>query len=167
MKKDCAKYREQLLEAAMTGSAGSVLELHLQNCADCTTELAELRARRERLDTLLPLLVRGAEPATEFRAQVLAAAEAASKQERSHHWRVWVLAGVTAAIATALMAGWILEQRASRLATENEMAAAEKLAQWRAPSDVLLEIPGQEILRATPRLGESYLKVEAKKNEEE
>jgi hypothetical protein len=80
---------------------------------------------------------------------------------------VWVLAGVTAAIATALMAGWILEQRASRLAAENEMAAAEKLAQWRAPSDVLLEIPGQEILRATPRLGESYLRVEAKKNEEE
>ncbi len=50
---------------------------------------------------------------------------------------------------------------------ETELAAAEKLAEWRAPSDVLLETPGREILRTTPRLGESYLHVPVKTNEEE
>jgi hypothetical protein len=48
-----------------------------------------------------------------------------------------------------------------------DLAAAQKLAEWRAPSDVLLATPGQEILRTSPKLGESYLRVPAKKNEEE
>ncbi len=50
---------------------------------------------------------------------------------------------------------------------EAELAAAEKLVEWRAPSDVLLETPGRDILRATPRLGESYLHVPVKTDEEE
>jgi hypothetical protein len=75
---------------------------------------------------------------------------------------VWVLAGVTAAVAAAL----ILEQRASRMAEDAEIVAAERLAEWRAPSDVLLQTPGQEILRTTPKLGESYLKGLAQKDKE-
>jgi hypothetical protein len=55
----------------------------------------------------------------------------------------------------------------SRTAPGTELAAAEKLAEWRAPSDVLLETPGQEILRTTPRLGESYLRVPVKTDQEE
>ena len=50
---------------------------------------------------------------------------------------------------------------------ETELAAAEKLADWRAPSDVLLETPGREILRTTPRLGESYLHAPVKTDKEE
>jgi len=49
----------------------------------------------------------------------------------------------------------------------DELAAAQKLAEWRAPSDGLLVTPGQEILRTMPRLGESYLNVPAKTDEEE
>jgi len=48
-----------------------------------------------------------------------------------------------------------------------ELAGAEKLTEWRAPSDVLLKTPGQEILRTTPRLGESYLHAPVKTDEEE
>lgn len=167
MKGDCTKYRDRLLEAALTGNAESVLELHLQKCADCTKELAALRARRERMDILLPLVAREAEPTAGFRAQVLAAVEAASEQKGSRPWRVWVLAGGTAAVAAALMTAWMLEQRTARIAAEGTIAAAEKLAEWRAPSDVLLDTPGNEILRTTPKLGESYLKAAAKKNQEE
>ena len=163
MKSDCTKFRDQLLEAALTGNPASVLEQHLQHCADCTKELAALRARRERMDLLLPLVARGAEPSAGFRAHVLAAAEAASEQKTSRPWRVWVPLGVTAAIAAALLTAWTLEQKTSRMAAVSEIAAAEKLAKWRAPSDVLLETPGNEFLRTTPKLGESYLKTPAKK----
>ena len=167
MKNDCAKCRDLLLEAALTGTAVDVLEEHLKKCADCARELAALRARRERLDTLLPLVARAAEPPVGFRARVLAAAEAASERKGVRPWRVWVLAGATAAVVAALMTGLTLQRRAARTVPDGELVAAEKLAEWRAPSDVLLETPGQEILRTMPRLGESYLKVAAKKDEEE
>ena len=49
----------------------------------------------------------------------------------------------------------------------DELAAAQKLAEWRAPSDALLATPGQEIVKTTPKLGESYLNVPVKKDEEE
>ncbi len=55
--------------------------------ANCAEELAALRARRERLDALLPLVAQGAEPPAEFRARVLAAAEAASEAKRGRRWR--------------------------------------------------------------------------------
>jgi anti-sigma factor RsiW len=167
MKNDCAKYRDQLLEAALTESAAGALEMHLQSCSECTTELATLRARREQMDSLLPLLARGAEPSGGFRTQVLAAAGAAREQKGVRHWRAWVLAGVAAAVAAAAMTGWMLEQNKSRLEAEIDIATAQKLAEWRAPSDVLLENPGNEILRTTPKLGESYLKAGAKMNQEE
>ena len=167
MKNDCAKYKEPLVEAALTGTALGILEEHLQKCADCARELAALRARRERLDTLLPLVARGAEPPEGFQARVLAAAEAASERKGARRWRAWVLAGATAAVVAAVMTGLTLQRRTARTVPEEELVAAEKLAEWRAPSDVLLETPGREILRTTPRLGESYLKVVEKKDEEE
>jgi anti-sigma factor RsiW len=167
MKNDCAKWKDQLLEAALTGAAAGGLEEHLLKCASCAEELAALRARRERLDALLPLVAQGAEPSPEFRARVLAAAGAASKAKRGRPWPVWGLAGATAVIAAALMIGLTLHRRAVGTVPKTELAAAEKLAEWRAPSDVLLKTPGQEILWTTPRLGESYLHVPVKTDEEE
>lgn len=167
MKNDCAKWKDQLLEAALTGTAAGGLEEHVLNCANCAEELAALRARRERLDALLPLVAQGAEPPAEFRARVLAAAEAASEAKRARPWRVWGLAGALAVIAAALTIGLTLHRRVVRTVPKTDLAAAEKLAEWRAPSDVLLETPGREILRTTPRLGESYLHVPAKTDEEE
>lgn len=70
-----------------------------------------------------------------------------------------VAAGVT--IATTLH--W----NRTRVVQEEELAAAERLAEWRAPSDGLLATPGQEMLRTMPRLGESYLNVPVKTEEEE
>lgn len=167
MKKACERWKDQLLEAAVTESAGQELAEHLRTCADCAAELKALKARRTRLDKLLPLVAQGSEPSADFRARVLAAAEAAHESKRVPRWRVWALAGATAAAATLLVLGAWWYRGTSREIPPDEVTAAQKLADWRAPSDSLLATPGQEILRTTPKLGESYLHVPAKKVEEE
>jgi hypothetical protein len=167
MKIECAKWKDELLEAALSGVAASGLEEHLLLCASCAEELAALCARREQLDSLLPLVARGAEPPPEFRAQVLAAAAAANEARGARSWRVWALAGATAVTAATLLIVLAVRQSEVRIVPASDLAAAEKLAQWRAPSDVLLETPGREILRTTPRLGESYLRVPKKTDEED
>lgn len=166
MTNDCARWKDELLEAALTGTVAQRLQEHLSGCGDCALELATLRARRERLDKLLPMMVREAEPSSGFRARVLAAAESA-KERRVRTWRVWALTGATAAVAVALMIGFLVHRRTIPAVPGGDLASAEKLAEWRAPSDVFLITPGQEILRTTPKLGESYLKMSTKKHEEE
>ena len=167
MKKACEKWKDQLLEAALTESAGEDLAEHLRSCADCAAELKALKARRTRLDTLLPLVAQGSEPSADFRARVLAAAEPAYGSKRVPRWRAWTLAGATAAAATVLVLGAWWYRGTARTIPPDEVAAAQKLAEWRAPSDSLLATPGREILRTTPKLGESYLHVPVKKVEEE
>jgi hypothetical protein len=166
MKDTCEKWKDQLLEAVLTGATAKDFEEHLRACTICSRELDAVRARRMRLDELLPLVARGAEPPADFQAQVFAAAEAASGASRARRWRVWTLAGATAAIV-AVMIGATIYRRAAQTIPEDELAAVQKLTEWRAPSDALLAAPGQEILRTMPRLGESYLNAPVKKNEEE
>ncbi len=161
MKKACEKWKDQLLEAALTGTTAKGLEEHLRACTNCSEELSELRARKARLDAQLPLTAQGAGPSADFRARVLAAAEAASEGKSARPWRVWTLAGVTAVILAALVIG-VTSYRRTATVPGDELAAAQTLAEWRAPSDVLLANPGQEILRKMPRLGESYLHVPVK-----
>lgn len=166
MKNDCAKWKEELLEAALTGTATGELGRHLSSCAGCVKELEALRARREQLDALLPLVARGAELPAEFGARVLAAAQAAGGWKRARRWRVWVLAGAAAGVVAAATTGLILRRTTAPMTPDTEVAAAQKLAEWQAPSDVLLETPGQEILRSTPKLGESYIRIPVKTSEE-
>jgi len=167
MKNACEIWKDQLLEAALTGSLTAGLEEHLRTCTICSEELGNIRARKARLDTLLPFVAQRSEPSANFRAQVLAAAGAAREGKRARPWRVWTLAGATAVVVVVLMIGVTLQRRTARMIPENELAAAQKLAEWRAPSDGLLVTPGQEILRTMPRLGESYLDVPVKTDEEE
>jgi len=166
MKDACEKWKDQLLETALTGATTKDFEEHLRACAICSRELDAVRARRMRLDELLPLVTRGAEPPADFQAQVLATTGAASGASRARRWRVWTLAGATVAIV-AVMIGATMYRRAAQTIPEDELAAVQKLTEWQAPSDALLATPGQEILRTIPRLGESYLNVPVKKNEEE
>jgi hypothetical protein len=167
MKSACEKWKDPLREAALTGAPARDLEEHLRSCAKCSAELGEIRARAVRLDALLPLVAQGVEPSADFRARVLVAAEAAGEGKRARPWRVWTLAGAGAAVAVVLMVAVTLQRRTARLIPGDELAAAQRLAEWRAPSDGLLATPGQEILRTMPRLGESYLHVPVKTNEEE
>jgi len=166
MNNECAKWKNRLLDAALMGAAAGELEEHLLKCAACSEALKALRARRGQLDALLPLVAQGAEPSPEFHARVLAGAERADEAKRGAPWRVWGLSGAVAAIMLTLVVGLTLHWRAARTVPENELAAAEKLAEWRAPSEGLLETPGREILRTTPRLGESYLYISVNTDEE-
>ena len=168
MTKACEKWKDQLLEAALTGAKPRDLEVHLQSCKDCAAELRDLGARRARQDSLLPLLVKGSQPSASFRARVLAAAGAASEGKRARPWPLWTLAGAAAAIVMVMIGAAIYRRTAQTISfSATEVATAQKLAEWRAPSDTLLETPGQEILRTTPKLGESYLNVPLKEIEEE
>jgi hypothetical protein len=167
MKKACEKWKEPLREAALTGITAKDLEEHLRGCADCATELEDLRVRAARLDTLLPLMMQGAEPPADFRARVLAAADAAGRGKYVRPWRVWALAGASAAIVVVLIFAVTLQRRTARMIPGDELAAAQKLAEWRAPSDGLLATPGREMLQTMPRLGQSYLSIPVKKDEEE
>ena len=167
MKNACESLKDQLLEAALTGSLAAGLEEHLRTCTICSEEMDNVRTRKARLDTLLLLVAQGSEPSANFRARVLAAAEAAREGKQARPWRVWTLAGATAVVVAVLMIGVTLQRRAARMIPRDELAAAQKLAEWRAPSDGLLVTPGQEILRTMPRLGESYLNVPVKTDEEE
>jgi ElaB/YqjD/DUF883 family membrane-anchored ribosome-binding protein len=167
MKNACEKWKDQLLEAALTSTRAKDLEEHLRSCANCSAELDEVRARKARLDELLPLVAQGAEPPANFRARVLVAARAAKEGKRARPWRVWTLAGATAVVVGVLVVGLALLRRNGPTVPEDELAAAQKLAEWRAPSDGLLMTPGQEFLKTMPRLGKSYLNVPVKTDEEE
>jgi hypothetical protein len=167
MKNDCAKWKDPLLEATLTGTAAAGLREHMSKCVDCAADSAALRARNERLDTLLPLVAQGSEPSVDFRARVLAAAEATSETSRGIAWPEWQRAGAMAAILVmALVISFTLYRRDAGTLPQSELEAAQKLSEWRAPSDALLETPGRDILSTTPRLGESYLQVPAKTDEE-
>jgi len=163
----CSKWRDQLLEAALTGTVAVQFEDHMKTCAGCAAELEALRARREQMETLLPLVARDAELPADFLARVVTRAEAASYRKRPWPARRWLLAGATALIVAALVIATSLRHNTTQTSPPAELAAAEKLAEWQPPSDVLLQTPGQEILRTTPRLGESYVNIPIKAREEE
>ena len=165
MKYACEKWKDQLLEAALTGATEKDFAEHLRSCTKCSAELDEVRARAERLDALLPLVTQGAEPSANFRARVLVAAAAAREGKRARPWRVWALAGGAAVVVVVLMIAVTFQRRTARMIPGDELAAAQKLAEWRAPSDSLLMTPGQEILKTTPKLGQSYLNVPVKTEE--
>ena len=156
MKSACEKWKDQLLDAALTGAVSADLAEHLRTCAHCDKEWKALEASKAQLDTLMPQLVQSAEPSADFRARVLFAAEAARKRKRIAHWQVWTLVGAAAAIVLVLMVWY---RGGPTRISPADIAAAQRLAEWRAPSDSLLVTPGQEILKTTPKLGESYFSV--------
>ncbi len=165
MKTACVNWKDQLLEAALGADAPPELAQHLNSCAACAAELEALLVRRERIDALLSRVARGAELSPNFRARVLAAAEA-GKSERERALRRWILAGTAAVLATVTVA-LVTHYKGGPASPEADLAALERLTQWRPPSDVFLETPGREVLRTTPRLGEPYGNLPFTLNEEE
>jgi hypothetical protein len=166
MRNECAARKDQLLEAALTGSVGPELKAHLLACNHCAKELSALQLRRERLDALLPLVAQEVEPSSDFRARVVIAAESASPASRAPLSRIWGLAGLAGMTLAALLLALVLRGRISAPAPESDLATAQKLAAWRAPSDIFLQTPGREILRSTLKLGDSYLPIRASSPEQ-
>jgi anti-sigma factor RsiW len=154
MNNNCTQWKDALLEAALSDRPAAGLEQHLSQCSACAANLATLRARRERLDALLPLAIRGPEPSAGFHGRIMNAAESAGRTSRTA-WPAWGLAAA-AILLIVFGGGPVLRWFSTRTGPDAELAAATRLANWRAPSDALLAIPGREILSTTPRLGESY-----------
>jgi len=157
----CAHWKDSLLDAALTGSNDPALARHLESCPACSAELKALQSRQARLDELLPLVVRGAAPSHDFRARVLSAAEARAEKSPRHAWRIWTLAGATASAFVLFIV--LAKTRAPNPSISiGELAAAQKLAEFRAPSDTLLATPGSDLMRSVPKLGKTYWTVPAK-----
>jgi anti-sigma factor RsiW len=167
MKSPCEKWKDALLEAALTGKPAGALASHLESCATCAAELTALEARRAQLDAVLPRITQGAELSPDFRARVLATADASAQKSTWLSWRPRVLAGAATLAAVVLAVSIAQNRRSAQFVPQEELAAAQKLAEWRAPSDGLLATPGQEFLRNVPKLGKSYLDVPAGKNQED
>ena len=156
MNKTCAKWRDQLLEAALGEKASDELDTHLSRCGDCAAELTRLHARRERLDALLPSLG-GAEPSADLTNRILGATRSAAPREHARVWPLSVIAGAAAVIVFAVMITWILSRPKSPL--ESASPGTIALAHWQAPTDVLLQVPNQGVLNSIPKLGDSYLTI--------
>jgi len=154
MNNDCTQWKDALPEAALGDRPTADLERHLAQCSACAANLATLRARRERLDALLPLAVRGPGPSAGFHGRIMNAAELAGRRSRTA-WPVWGLAAA-AVLLIVLGGGPVLRWFSTRTSPDAELATATRLANWRAPSDALLNTPGRDIFSVTPRLGESY-----------
>ncbi|HWZ42626.1 MAG TPA: hypothetical protein VNW97_04085 [Candidatus Saccharimonadales bacterium] len=165
----CQERRDSLLEAALSGAVDSLLQEHIQHCQGCRRELDALLARRTRMDAALPLIVQNedAGPQPEFHARVM---QAAAQQEPRALPAVWAWLAVLPrrwaftltlaipALAAATIAAVLVTQKPhTNRISEDTMASATRLANWQSPTAALLETPGQELLRSTPRLGESYL----------
>ena len=162
MKNNCSKWKDQLLEAALTGTTASELQDHLWECSGCSQQLAVLNARRERLDAALPMLASKQEPTPDFAARVMAAAEAHDARKNNLYGRRWLFAAAAVVIVATFITVTVL--RRPPISSDTDLAMAQKLAQWHAPSDTLLGAPGQEILKKTPNLGETYLKLQTNKS---
>ncbi|MCH7987096.1 MAG: hypothetical protein IH847_11015 [Acidobacteria bacterium] len=150
----CGEWKDQLLDFALDASAARGLEQHLQACSACAAALAELRARRERMDAGLRQLVQGAEPSTEFRARVLAAVEAQPRHVGL--WPAWAgaLAAVAALVLFAVLVGPLGPQ------PDPALMAAQELSRWQSPTETLLRSPAEELLQSAPPLGQFYFSLE-------
>ena len=170
MKSDCTRWKDRLLDAALTGSTDTTreaaaiddgLERHLRDCRECSQQLMGLRERRQRMDSLLPMIAAGAELRPGFSERVLSAIKAGNHATpaRSRRFRNWALA---AAGAAAMISAVLLWQSRNDRLPDPVMTGAAELAHWQAPTDSLLRMPGNDLLRSTPRLGESYFSIEIK-----
>ena len=154
----CANWKDRLLDyalGALSSSSAKEMESHLQSCSACAAALAELRARREQLEAALAHLVASAEPSPDFRARVLAAAEAS----RGRRVALPAWAGALAAVTAVLLAS-VLISRFSPPGAGPTPLASPSLSTWRSPTESLLHSPAQDYLHSAPRLGEFYFSLE-------
>lgn len=154
MKNACTTWKDALLEAALAETTNEHLGRHLSQCEECSAELKTLRARRQQMDALLPLIARAEEPSPNLHARIMAATES-GKRRLPNFWPRWAMAGaVTVIVMVAIL---VLTLSGKPGLTDDELSRAQALAQWQAPTDVFLQVPGQEFLNSTPKLGESFL----------
>jgi hypothetical protein len=166
----CKEWKNELLElAASERSVESPrLEAHIKGCAGCAATLTELRAQAARLAATLPGIADGAELREGFETRVFARIAAGELQGsevpvrenlwRASWWGGWRMraaaAGLVCAVVVAVVA-WPTVKKHWHIG-EPEIS----ITQWRSPTGSLLQTPGQDLLRSTPKLGVGYFPLE-------
>lgn len=151
----CTEWREELAGHALGGPASVALAAHLASCFACTSALAAWRDQIEHIDAGVREMA-ASEPPPYLPARVLAAIRNRRRPGWVRSWKIAV-AGLAGAAALAVS---ILSVRA-RMQAEKSYAAAVQIANWRPPSDVLLQLPGDSLLKEVPRLGEPLFEMKA------
>ncbi|MGH9804751.1 MAG: anti-sigma factor family protein [Candidatus Acidiferrales bacterium] len=156
----CSQWRDSLYDFALDtlpAGAARAVEDHLRHCVSCAAVASDLRLRRRQMDAGLAQLFAAAELAPDFRARVLAAAEASRPAAWQPAWSA-ALAGVALLILAAALfqlPGWRWK------ATTSAPPHAVRFSDWRAPTDGLLPPASSPLLNSGPRLGEFYFPLDS------
>ncbi len=158
----CPEWNDRLLDFVLGAAEprdARAVRAHLASCAPCAAATSELRRGTAELDSALLQIVQGAEPQPGFAARILASLETRAALAAWRPWRVALLAGamVTALLLVSVL-GPSLAKRWPSFGKQAPGPAA--LSAWRSPTDGLLRSSGEEFLRATPRLGEFYFRLQ-------
>ena len=168
MMSPCREWNDRLLDFALGDLEprdAAAVEAHLAGCGACAAAVSEFQGRAAEINSAVHQIVQGVELPPGFFARVLARLEA---RPAAAGWRRWRLAMLGAGLVTALILGAILgpffaQRWPSLRQPAPEPAAA--LSTWRSPTEGLLRSSGEELLRATPRLGEFYFRLQPVRND--
>ena len=154
----------------LTGADQQEFDQHIETCASCRREVQALRSDLG----LLALSTAGARPPARSKDRLMRAiaaeprgVQARAPQAVPRRGLSWALIPAVIALGLLVAVGNLWRQNSALRAAQQELAAAQKLSQWRAPSDTLLTTPGSEMLRSVPRIGQTYLSVPAKSSQED
>ena len=157
----CEKWKQGLLGAALGDLESPGLEEHLAACAACREALAGLRERSQQMDSGLRTLVRVDGPSPAFRARLMGLIGA--QHVAWFGWRVSVRkisAGVALAVV-GIMLALSLNRRGGPTDSAAIFPTAVAISEWRSPTELLLRTSADELLKASPRIGESYFPLES------
>ncbi len=162
MMSPCREWNDRLLDFALGDLEprdAAAVEAHLAGCGACAAAVSEFQRRAAEINSAVHQIVQGAELPPGFFARVLARLEA----RPAPAWPRWRLAVLGAGLVTALVLGAILGPFFAQRWPSLRQPAPERtaaLSTWRSPTEGLLRSSGEELLRATPRLGEFYFRLQ-------
>jgi hypothetical protein len=158
--KPCDRWRESLAEFALGAPANPGLAEHLAKCASCSATLTGMQSLGGEIDRGIEQLA-FAEPDVDGAARILA--EVGTRAEQSRWWRpegrtIAAAFAVVAFLATTVGISW--RHRAQSEETERALSAAAGISRWKSPTRELLRSPYDGLLKAAPRLGETYYRLD-------
>lgn len=174
----CREWKNEMLELAAgesdvtreSGAESPRLEAHIKGCAGCASAMTELRAQAARLDAALPRVADGAELRDGFETRVFARIAAGETQGSAAHvggnswgapwWSGWRIRLAAAGVVCTVVVATVVWPQVKKYWHIGEPVVS--ITEWRSPTDSLLQTPGQELLRSTPKLGQVYFRVEEK-----
>ena len=157
----CEKWKDQLVEVALGIPAPAGLEEHLSSCSACGEALAGLRVRSGQMDSGLRALVDAQGPSSAFRARLMDSIE--TRRASWFGWGVWT--GAFAAGAALVVLGifftMAVNRRSGPAGPAAVLSTVPAISDWRSPTEALLRTSADELLKLTPRFGESYFPMES------